>query len=233
VPKKPPVLTKPKTPSKGEVLAQLKALPCFEEVKAKILDGVPVLQVARWIQDQGEYATASEASLARALHRFKEELPPAAFVQAALPKVHQEALAEVKQGLAEVDELAHLYALQKGRIHKLLKVEETMPSILFPNLSQEFRIAAELLRTSAELKGKLGLLKPGPREPSGDQGAGEEVPIEDTIEALAAAHPTVPVAAVFRDPEKVHRIIGLMKTVSTLQVMVESAPAKLGTGGGP
>ena len=224
MPKKPPVLTSPKTNTGG--LERLSKLAFLGEVKAKILDHEPLTLVARYIHEKGEYADVNEASLVRVLQRYKRQIPPGDFVKAALPQVVHEAEAKIEAGLNVLDEIGELFRLQKARITKLYKVESEMQSVLFPNLSQEFRVAAELLQAHTAMRAKLGLTGGRGGGATGDERDESGLSPEMAVGALELAHPTVPVGMVLRDPEKVHKIVSVLKTVTTFQAAIELSGGK-------
>lgn len=206
---KPPILQK-KTRDPG---MRIQALKCFPKVREMLLEGMPVPEVARFVQTEaGEYQSISEASLVRTLHRFKATIPAGDFLAARLPRKHVEAVEQVKAGLDELAASEDLYALQLARIHKLYAVEQTMPNILFPGLTQEIRTAAELLRDRVALKKAMGLYGE-----SGGEGAGSTVTqLHAEVEILEKVYESPALGKALRDHESVHKVISTLRSVTTL-----------------
>jgi len=124
-----------------------------------LLEGDPLAQVARYVQEEhGECTDISAEAMARALKRYRSHIPNTAFVQRA-PHVVQEAVAELRDGLDEVQELEDLYRIQMERLQIDLKNEKNIGKLL-PSMTREVKQAREILISLAQLKIDLGLAKP-------------------------------------------------------------------------
>lgn len=138
---------------------RVRTLLCFSEVYERILDGWPLTEIARFIQDVKKEATdLTRAGLVSALQDYRKTIPPAELTKKRLTPVYMEAAKEVEQGLDELAELEKIYRLQMDRIAIDLKNEQNIKKLL-PTTGQEVRIAREILSTYADLKMDLGLSK--------------------------------------------------------------------------
>lgn len=190
---------------------KLRTLQCFPQVHEKILDGIPLPEVASFIQEEkAEYTDISHESLVRTLSRYRDSLPPADLLATRLPKAHREAVARVADGIHVLRETEGLFTLQMERVKKLYDVEKALPSVTFPNLTAEIRQAESLLNSLTSIRRAAGL--PILPEPVAVEG---EAPPEAKVEALAQRH-GAEVGRALRDPEAVHRVVSLVRTVSTL-----------------
>lgn len=161
-----------KEEKKKERFMKLKELPYFDELKKKIVAGIAVEEVARWIQeDMLGYLDVRRDSLSRQLYRFKASLPPAELVREP-PMYIRKRIEKLKHGVNEVEELEKLYLLQLTRLNIDVQTEEKINK-LFAGTGREIQLAAELLTKMIEKKMALGILAKTPQrfEFSGDLGA--------------------------------------------------------------
>ncbi len=141
-------------------------LPCFDQVRERLLSGWSVPSVAKFIrEDQHQLTNYTEQTVCLLLYKYRKTLPPAELLQKAeeilpkqLTKVHKVAEERMKNGLNELDEFEKLYALQLDRIGRGM-AEEKANNKISSAMSTEFRIAKEILESSAGLKMDLGLSK--------------------------------------------------------------------------
>jgi hypothetical protein len=138
---------------------RIRTLVCFHEVYDKILDGWPLTEVARFIQDVKKEATdITRVGLVAALQDYRNTIPPAELTKKRLTSTYMDAVKEVEEGLDELQELEKLYKMQMGRITIDVQNEKNIKKLL-PTTGQELRIAREILSTYADLKMDLGLSK--------------------------------------------------------------------------
>ena len=146
----------------------LRDLECFEAVRDRMLAGWTISQLVHFVHEEMEEGKdIAPTALFQMLDGYRKTIPPADFVsqqppgdivQQRMSKVHQSAIKKLKEGLNELDELQNLYETQMERIRIDLEAERTNGK-LFPSMSQEVRIAKELLESSSRLKHELGLTK--------------------------------------------------------------------------
>jgi hypothetical protein len=138
---------------------RVRTLLCFQEVYDRILDGWPISEIARFVQEVKKEATdLTRHGLVAALQDYRKTIPPAELMKKRLSKTYTDAANEVEEGLDELKELEKLYRLQMKRIGIDVKNEENIKKLL-PSTGQEVRIAREVLSNIADLKMDLGLSK--------------------------------------------------------------------------
>jgi hypothetical protein len=138
---------------------KLRALKCFQEVVERIHAGWPIPELARFIQDdRQEYKDIGRDSLVWTLTEFRKTIPPAQLISRRMPQAFNEASKKVEKGIDELEELEGLYKLQMDRIKIDYEAEKTIHKLL-PTMTQEVRVAREILQTYADLKMDMGLSK--------------------------------------------------------------------------
>ena len=149
--------------SKGPSL-KLDSLKCVDELRKKLLSGLPVPEVAKWLQEEAqEYTTVTRDSLIRVLYRYRSSYVPSTFAKMA-PAVMEAQVTldkrfeDAEKTLDEVEELERLYQLQMERLQIDMHKEREVGK-LFPALSNDLRVAMDLLTKRAQLKMDLGLEK--------------------------------------------------------------------------
>jgi hypothetical protein len=140
---------------------KLKNMACYREMHDRLVAGVPIPDIARWLQEEkGEYQGAKLDSVVRALFRYKDDIP-ARELGLADGAVTQRRLEEIEGDLNEVEALTKLARLQLGRVAFARDLEEKLG---FPN-SNVYKDVAEARNTLvalADLKFKLGIYKKTP-----------------------------------------------------------------------
>ena len=147
----------PSTPK----FVKLKSLKCYPEINQRILDGWPLSQIAKFIQnDRHEYTDVTPGSLVAVLHEFRGTIPAAKLVskQPGMLPVFGKAIDEVREGLNELDELEKLYLIQMERINFDFEKERTIKKML-TTMTPEIRAAKDILMARAQLKLDLGIDK--------------------------------------------------------------------------
>jgi hypothetical protein len=136
---------------------KLRSLKCFQEMHDRILQGWPLPEVARFIQeDNDEYTDVTRDGLVVVLKEYRQSIPPAQLIAPRMPPVFKKAAEEVREGLDELKELEELYRKQMKRIEIDMQTESKINKLL-PTMTQEMRVAGELLGRIADLKMDLGL----------------------------------------------------------------------------
>lgn len=145
---------------------KLHAIKCFEAFRERLLAGWPVNQLVRFIQvDNKELTDLDPKKVSAMVVGYQRSLPPAAFMKPPAPPdivnqrmtpIHDRAISTISKGLDEIQELEKLFRLQLERIDIDLAVERHQKKLI-PSMTQEVRIAKELLESSARLKMDLGL----------------------------------------------------------------------------
>ena len=195
---------------------KLRKMKCFPEVRAKLVAGVSTVKIARWVQDDcGERNDIKLGSLAAELSALRRSLGSMELVQAMHPGVFDDAVDKLGNGLNELEELAEIYGVQKTRIMDMHEMEKKL-KVPHRGTGNEVRIAAELLRTSHQIKADLGALnhmdrvEPGPADLYDVRGRyGEQV------------------ASVIGDPERRMRVLAAVdKLLSKATPEAEPVEAK-------
>lgn len=142
-------------PGKGRI----RNLKCYPEVYERILDGWPLSEIARFIQElKKESEDITRASLIATLQDFRATIPPAELTKRRITPVYQKAAEQVEEGIDELRELEKLYRLQMTRIDIDFTTEKSIRKLM-PSTGQEVRIAKEILIAYADKKMDLGLSK--------------------------------------------------------------------------
>lgn len=138
---------------------RIRELKCYQEVYDRIVQGWSIAEVVKFIHEVKKEATdVSVSALTASLTEFRRKLPPGVMTSQRVTPVFMKAKQQVEQGLDELSELAKLYILQMGRIDIDLKLEKKMGKLM-PTLTNEVRMAKEILTAIADLKMDLGLSK--------------------------------------------------------------------------
>lgn len=141
---------------------------CYQDMKDRMLAGWPLDQLVKFIQvDSGELKDLKPASLVTMLRDFRDSIPKTEFVSLTPPSdlveqrmrpYHEAAINAVSEGIDELKELEKLYKRQIERIEIDTEVEKRQKKLI-PSMTQEIRVAKELLDASAKLKMDLGMNK--------------------------------------------------------------------------
>ena len=192
---------------RDEGFQKLRALRCFGEVYERLVAGWAPSELARFIQeDRNEYGQTSRAGLILILQRFRAAIPPAQLMAQRMPDAMHKAEAEVQEGLDELKEFIDLFQLQKARMEIDHKHEKNLKKLM-PTMTQEVRVAAEILGKIADLKMDLGL---------STRHLGQ-VEVEAKVEAtLVAKYGKESVARVMADPEKRRKVLNVAERMLAL-----------------
>ncbi len=193
--------------SSAYTFTKLKALNCFREAHQKLLEGWPISELARWIQqDNSEYNDVSRDSLVSILSKYRNTIPAAEFVKTNenLSPALADKLREAQQGLDELAEMEKLYRLQMERVEIDRKMEQNIKKLL-PTMGQEVRTAKEILQAYADLKMDLGIT-------DRNLGTARTEMINATID-LSGATPAV--QKVLEDPESRRKLSAIAQRFLT------------------
>jgi len=157
-PKKRKVLRKPVS----KRFEKFEALDCYNEIKERLVSGVSIEKIVNFIMmerpDDFVRLGITEATLERTLYDLRSSLPPGELVQTRMPDVIAKAAEKVDAGVNEIGELGELYNMQKDRIEMEYKTEKKIGK-LFKGTGNEIKIASDILRSAADLKMDMGLVK--------------------------------------------------------------------------
>lgn len=202
-------MTKKKKKKRPPRFAGLKQLPCFEEIRERILAGYPLAEIARYVQDEeGLYLHASRRSLAEALRRFVEkEIAPAGIVASKLPDYVAKATAEFGNRLEDLRRLERAYEVSEYRI-ALAHAQERRTGKINPQVDHHLKVIVDVVVRMHHLKMDLGLT-----------GAPELGALTVSPERLAEIRERYGegAAAAFADPVQRAQVLGLLKRVMRLR----------------
>jgi hypothetical protein len=181
-------------------------LKCFDQVYARICDGWPLTELARYIQeDQKEYTEISRQGLVSTLTDFRSSLPPGELIKKRMPMAFVEAHKEVNEAVDEVKELEELYRIQLKRIHIDHALENKIGKLL-QSMTPEIREARQLLETMANLKMEMGLHDRAPQKHE------VNVEVDEVLESDLGQHfGNASVKKVLNSPESRHRVMGTVE----------------------
>jgi hypothetical protein len=137
--------------------SRLKELKCFKDVHQRLVDGWPLSEVARYIQqDCKEYTDISKEGLISTLSKYRQTIPALEIAKKELSPVTVQKVEEVHKGLDELKALEDLFRVQLDRIAMDHKLEKQIGKSL-NTLGNEIRVAKEIIEASAKLKMELGI----------------------------------------------------------------------------
>ena len=147
------------------------------------------------------------------LQRFRDTIPPAQLVSRRLPHTFHKAAEEVEEGIDELGELTKLYHLHMERVNIDLTHERTLKKLM-PTMTQEIRVARELLGAIADLKMDLGL---------NTRHIGQ-VDVEARIEAeIKGKYGKDSVKKVMESPESRRKVLNIAERILALPGRTEKA----------
>lgn len=192
--------------SRDEGFQALRRLRCFNEVHERLLAGWSVSELARFIQDdRSEYGNVSRQGLMQVLQRYRDSIPPAQLMRRALPKEFEDAKKQVDDGLNALDELRDLYRLQMKRVAIGWNNEQNI-KILLPTMTQEIRVARELLSGIADLEMDLGLATR----------AADEVNVNVNVSADLGKYGKKSIETVMNDPVRRRKVLNVAERMLAL-----------------
>ena len=183
---------------------RLEAMPCFEEIKDRIVAGWSSPKIANFIieekQDAFSELDISEVTLENWIYDYKKKIASTEIISRS-PQALEKVEKRIEKTLDEVDELKDLYSIQKNRIDIDVGTEKKIGK-LFKGTGQEIKIAADMLRASAEMKMDMGLVK---------RNLGK-IELDQTLLAdFSEKYGKKDLSNVLANPEKRRKIIGLVE----------------------
>lgn len=139
------------------------------------------------------------------LQRYRDSIPPAQLMRRALPKEFEDAKKQVDDGLNALDELRDLYRLQMKRVAIGWNNEQNI-KILLPTMTQEIRVARELLSGIADLEMDLGLATR----------AADEVNVNVNVSADLGRYGKKSIETVMNDPERRRKVLNVAERMLAL-----------------
>lgn len=192
-----------------ERFKRLKELGCFKQVDRRIRAGYPLVDVARYIQeDREEYQDVKRDSLVSVLSEYRESLPPGEIVSQHMPQAFVRAEQRLEEGLDELVEIAELYGKQRGRVDKFCQQEVEL-GIALPNkmLTGDIELMMKILQSSLNMKMDLGLTKRHLGEMS----------LESRVAEIAKEKFGMRVAKTLGDPESRRKIINIVDRIKRVR----------------
>lgn len=192
--------------SRDTSFTKLKACTSFTEADRRLRLGWSLADVARYMQEEGDYTDVTHDSLSDVLSRYYDTIPAMEKALAINSPAQQKLAKQVNAGLDEVAEIQRLYDMQMERIEIDFTHEKNMNKLM-PTTGKEIYVAMKLLNQSAQVKMDLGLIKRqlGSLEVNGQlaAAAGEQYGRESVGKVLA-------------DPEARRKVLGLAEKLMLL-----------------
>lgn len=137
--------------------AKFRALKSYTEAHKKLVDGMPISEIARWLhEDQKEYTEVARISLVTILTEYRKAVPRSQFIQRFKDASQDLISDEELKSFDALCELEKLYRIQLERISIDFNTERRINK-LFPSLTQEMRTAREMLSSYIEHQMDLGV----------------------------------------------------------------------------
>jgi len=141
----------------------------FRAMESLLLDGVSPEVVGRKIQNEWEeFGDVKPDTLTKQLQRYRDEvLEPRVYETSRRAKGRKDFFIRARRMSQDIDvgeEIGSMYLTQKGRINRLLKQEDAMPSALLNQVREEMRVANTLLDNLKDFQLKTGVVKAAPKE---------------------------------------------------------------------
>ena len=188
-----------------EKFVRLRGLSCFQEVHRRVVQGIPLTNVAKFIQDESnEYTDIQQGSLVAQLSEYRQSLTPGEMLAPQMPQHLASKIEEMEDGLNELEGLEELYKIQLERVKMEINTEKGLKK-LFRGTGGEIRIASQILVSRANLKMELGTLKRAPMEHHHTLDARQ---VDDGMRHILDARPESDgLASVAEDPIRRQKVI--------------------------
>jgi len=199
-------------PVGSRAFKRIRMLPCLPELRAKVVTGVAATEIARWLQDEmGHHTDMNVYHLAAEVQGYRRNLASMELIEVRQPEIFEQAKKEIHDGLDELKELDEMFQMQKERIQGARDMEKELGGLLNARITNEMRVATEILRASHNIKmdltggRELGTLTVQPHALKDVKGRyGEKVD------------------GVMQDPQKRERVLGLFgKLMTAVQALPE------------
>lgn len=179
---------------------RLRSLRCYKEVHERVVQGWTPSEIARFIQDErSEYGDVTRGSLITLLNDYRNSIPRAELIAKRMPTVFNKAAEDVRQGLDALQELEKLYEIQRSRINIDAGTEKKINKLM-PSMTQEIKVASEILAKYAQLQMDLGLM---------DRHLGKMEVDAVVVADVAGRYGSPAIGQVMQDPESRRRVLGL------------------------
>lgn len=187
---------------------RLKNMKCFGEAHQRLIEGWPLNDLARWIQETKEECTdISQEALATTLSKYRSSIPLGEIkATEELPSFLAKKMDEAEQTIDELQALKDIFDIQKARIDMDHKLEKQVGKS-FGSLGQEIRIMREIIAESLKTKMELGIKK----RDLGTLNVGGEVSV-----AHAHTHQEIDNPAVKKlldSPQSRRKLLGIARTL--------------------
>ena len=188
--------------------AKLKALPCHDEIRERLLAGFPPGEVARWVQeDEGAYLHVTRRSLAELLRRYvAAEISPIDLIAPYLPHTVLRAQREFDDRLRDLRRLEAAYEVALYRVD-LAHGKERRTGVIDPAVDRHVRVLMDLVVRMHGLKMDLGL--------TGERERGVLIPSPERLAEIKEKYGEG-AARAFADPVQRAQVLGLLKRVMRL-----------------
>lgn len=199
---------------------KLREMACFQEVHEKLCGGYSVPELARIVQDERkEYTDVARESLIHVLKQYRASIEPGELLahRPSSTSVFTKAAESLEKGLDELKALESLYQIQMKRVGIDLAIEEKLQKLV-PTMTQEIRVAREILQTYADLKMDLGMSK---------RHLGQLDVDAKVLADVTGRYQKQSVAKVVADPQARRKVLGIAEKIMQLSQYAEDdeAPA--------
>lgn len=191
---------------------------CFNEVYERILAGWSMPELARFVQeDRSEYGHVTRPGLVQVLQRFRDSIPPAEMAKR-IPGAHAKAAAEVEDVVDGLKIMGQLVRMQMERLQIDITNEKNIGTLM-PKMTQEMRVAGELVAKLEDMKMDLGL---STRQLG-------QVDAVVTIQTDLGKYGKESVRKVMENPEKRRKVLNMAERILALPSRQEKVTAAVVT----
>lgn len=217
---------------RADAFLRFRELP--EETKnalhAKIYEGMSIERIAAWAQDEMQlFQDVKRDRLIKQLYQYRKSplCAPVKFQTKSLSRLKEKAR-QLGDSINTLEGITDVIFVQIERVGKLMALEERMGEMgVHPQLSEQLDRLMRYYRQLAELKGELGLLRPGVGEimPGNTSPEHMGAMVAGTISALQKIHGSDSLARLGNIGKLVQqRLLATVQTDSTAHVIPNSAP---------
>lgn len=139
---------------------KIKLLNCFENVRSMLINGVPSIETARYIQQVGELRDIELDSVRQYVEHFKATLPRGYFVAQVDQRKYTDTVKKFDGGHRTLKRLDAIYDILMERIETGRKVER-MTGFLVANLDKPIEQVTRLIKDMHEIEEKVLGVGPG------------------------------------------------------------------------
>lgn len=143
--------------------AQFAEHAAWGDISRKVKDGEALTSIAKWMHDHGLWLNIKQNSIVRYLADYRDSIPPLELLGGGqMPQSVKNKLAELRQGLNELDELRWAAENMKMRLEKRFRFEKKQPAevpIFSKDTATDVDIFRRLMETSSQIKFRMGVYK--------------------------------------------------------------------------